>query len=156
MTYLPTYINGMFKLPVSTTSLIIFIPYVAYTLVQLIFSYIGDKCVTHKLVRIITIRKLFICGGNYISAVFLILCGYTHDLVMCIVFMTLAVAASSLPGSSLNSNMMDVSPKYIGLLMGVSNTFGTLHIFFFSFINEIYFFLINLYQVLYHLLLHHI
>ena len=42
-------------------------------------------------------------------------------------FMVATVGVSGFTGSGFGVNHMDISPKYAGVLMGLTNSFGTIH-----------------------------
>lgn len=51
MTYAPTFINGMYKTTISTTTLLIFFPFMSETVFQLIICPIGDYLIEHKYLK---------------------------------------------------------------------------------------------------------
>ena len=63
----------------------------------------------------------------FLSALFLLLCGYfgTTKLVA-VVLLTLGVGLSGLSMAGYPINHIDIAPNFAGVLMGISNTAGTI------------------------------
>jgi hypothetical protein len=58
---------------------------------------------------------------------FLLLCGYLGTTsTMAVVFLTVAVGSLGLNLSGFNCNHLDIAPRYGGVLMGLTNTAGTI------------------------------
>ena len=62
-----------------------------------------------------------------LPAVFLLLCGYFGNSVgWAIAFLSLSVGSSGFVIAGNSVNILDVAPKYAGILMGIANTTGTI------------------------------
>ena len=60
-------------------------------------------------------------------AAFLMLCGYFGNSIgWAIAFLSLSVGSSGFVVAGNSVNILDIAPKYAGILMGISNTFGTI------------------------------
>lgn len=130
MAYFPAYVKDIFEVSVGTASLMILFPYLFYFLVQILISPVGDWLIK-KGVRVITIRKSYIFFGNIFTAIFLIIAGYCKTMGLAVFFMTLSVGCSSIAPAGFNANMLDVTTRFSGVVMGFSNMFATIHIFFY-------------------------
>lgn len=126
MTYLPTYINGMFKLSVSMTSLISIFPYMTDSVLEIVSSFITDFIIQSGSFKIITIRKVFVIIGNLAAGIALMAAALSKNVTVMIVLMSLSVGATGITLTMEGANMMDISPHYSGIIMGISNTVGTL------------------------------
>ena len=66
-------------------------------------------------------------AGLTLPAVFLLLCGYFGTTVgWAIVFLSLSVGSSGFAVAGYPVNNLDIAPKYAGILLGISNMFGTI------------------------------
>ena len=66
-------------------------------------------------------------SGCLSSAIFLVLCGYFGTTtVSAVLLLTLAVGVNGLSIAGYGVNHLDISPRYAGILMGLSNSFATL------------------------------
>ena len=64
--------------------------------------------------------------GFILPAVFLVICGYYgNSVVAVVVLMSLALGSSGLVVAGFLSNHLDIAPNYAGILMGITNTAGT-------------------------------
>ena len=64
--------------------------------------------------------------GLFCSGFFLLLCGYFGtDTVTAIVFLTLGVGLQGMVVAGHNVNNLDIAPRYSGIIMGITNMFGT-------------------------------
>ena len=61
------------------------------------------------------------------AAVGLVIVGYLwSNRTLCVLFLTLAVGCSGLAQAGFNINHIDIAPQYAGILMGITNTAGTI------------------------------
>ena len=65
--------------------------------------------------------------GLCVPAMFLLLCSfYGNTSGWAITFLTLSVGTTSFGVAGYHVNYLDISPKYAGILMGISNTIATI------------------------------
>lgn len=126
MTYLPTFINGMYKLTVTMTSVISLFPYLANSLSQVLISVVTDMCIQSGKHKIVNLRKFCVLLGGIGASISLMGSAYAPNLTLMTVFMSSAVACIGFSSAMQSANMMDVSPHYAGIIMGCSNTFATI------------------------------
>uniref|UniRef100_A0A1I8HZH4 MFS domain-containing protein n=1 Tax=Macrostomum lignano TaxID=282301 RepID=A0A1I8HZH4_9PLAT len=98
------------------------------------------------------VRKLYICFGFGMEAIFLLVAGYSSDARVAVVCLTLAVGFSAIalsgswgtspipvitpslpkflfkpaPPAGFNVNLLDLAPRYAGILMGLANGVGSM------------------------------
>ena len=78
------------------------------------------------LIILITPLCFVLSAGVILPGAFLVICGYYgNNTVTAIVFMSCAVGASGLGAAGFFSNHLDIAPSYAGILMGITNTAGT-------------------------------
>lgn len=126
LTYLPTFIKSIYSLSLTMTSLLSLFPYLTLAIFQIVLSYVGDFAIKSGKFRLVTVRKSFVIIGNLTSSILLMLAVYAKSLTSMVIFMSFATGFAGLCASAENANMMDLSPHYAGIVMGISNTVATL------------------------------
>jgi hypothetical protein len=102
------------------------IPYVFQAIVALSSGPIADL-LRNKVLSTTNTRKLFTCSSCVLSATFLLLCAYVGDTkAKALVLLTISVASGGLVMAGYVVNMIDLSPRFAGVLMGISNSAGTI------------------------------
>ena len=75
---------------------------------------------------LITPLCFVLSAGVILPGAFLVICGYYgNNIVIAVVLMSCALGASGMGISGFNSNHLDIAPSYAGILMGITNTAGT-------------------------------
>ena len=70
---------------------------------------------------------IIVITGLCIPAMFLLLCSfYGNTAGWAITFLTLSVGCTCFGVAGYHVNYLDISPKYAGILMGISNTIATI------------------------------
>ncbi len=61
------------------------------------------------------------------GSIFLLLCGYYgNDTVSAVLLLSVAVGSGGFGLAGFNINHLDIAPRFAGLLMGITNTAGTI------------------------------
>lgn len=79
----------------------------------------------------LTIRISFYTNKFFIallgSATFLLLCGYLGNTrLLAVTFLTMGVGFGGISLAGFSINHIDIAPRFAGVLMGITNTAGTL------------------------------
>eukprot|EP00800_Vazella_pourtalesii_P005527 TRINITY_DN1649_c0_g1_i4.p1 TRINITY_DN1649_c0_g1~~TRINITY_DN1649_c0_g1_i4.p1 ORF type:complete len:207 (-),score=48.66 TRINITY_DN1649_c0_g1_i4:117-737(-) len=122
---MPTFLEQTIGLDIKTNGLLSAIPYAMFLTANMVAGEIADfirkRWISTKLTR-----KIFTLGGLFCSGFFLLLCGYFGtDTVTAIVFLTLGVGLQGMVVAGHNVNNLDIAPRYSGIIMGITNMFGT-------------------------------
>lgn len=128
MSYFPSYIKDIYDVSVSVAAFSILFPFLAYYVFQLIVGYIADKLIT-KGFKLVNVRKGIVFYGNILTSIFMIIGVYMNNLYAAIIIFTFSVGFSSFSFAAISANMLDITPKYSSILMGISNTCATINIF---------------------------
>eukprot|EP00730_Choanoeca_flexa_P002755 TRINITY_DN11163_c0_g1_i4.p1 TRINITY_DN11163_c0_g1~~TRINITY_DN11163_c0_g1_i4.p1 ORF type:complete len:676 (+),score=127.30 TRINITY_DN11163_c0_g1_i4:69-2096(+) len=128
LTCLPTYFNDVLRFNIESAGFNAAIPYLALFLVTLAGGQIADYVRSHDLMSTAAIRKLLNSICYILSALFLVLAGYVHqgDNATAVAYLTISVGAGGLSQSGFNINHLDISPRYAGVLMGLTNAAATI------------------------------
>jgi glycerol uptake facilitator-like aquaporin len=68
----------------------------------------------------------FSSKGCIVAGIFIVATSYTSQRYLCVVFLVLGVGFSGINATGYAVNHLDIAPRYAGLLMGLSNTFGSM------------------------------
>ena len=63
--------------------------------------------------------------GQFSPAIFLVATSYATSNTLAVAFLVIGVGLSGFSLSGFNINHLDVAPRFAGLLMGITNTAGT-------------------------------
>ncbi|XP_047145228.1 sialin isoform X1 [Hydra vulgaris] len=126
LTGLPKYFKDVLDFKLTENGFLSALPFIAAFIVSIFIGWFSDfirkkKCTT-------TFTRRFISAiGFYPSAVFLILASYSScsNIAWSVSCMVLATAFLAFNGSGYLVNHLDISPRFGGILMGLSNTLGT-------------------------------
>jgi glycerol uptake facilitator-like aquaporin len=64
--------------------------------------------------------------GCVFAGIFIVATSYVTQRYLCVVFLVLGVGFSGINATGYAVNHLDIAPRYAGLLMGLSNTFGSM------------------------------
>ncbi|XP_076471206.1 vesicular glutamate transporter 1-like [Babylonia areolata] len=120
----PAYLEDAFGFNIDASGTLSALPHLVMSVVVPLGGQLADFLRRHVL-STTTVRKIFNCGGFGLEAVFLLGVGFARDIVTSMVCLTIAVGFSGFAISGFNVNHLDLAPRYASILMGVSNSVGT-------------------------------
>ncbi|XP_035901461.1 sialin [Anopheles stephensi] len=121
MTQAPTYFNNVHGWNIEMTGLLSGIPHLCRMLFAYVFSIVGDHLLKHELMSRTGVRKMggtLCCVVNGIF-VFVLACSGCNSL-MATIFLTLATTVHGAVSTGPLANLVDMSPRYAGILLGFS------------------------------------
>lgn len=90
-------------------------------------GYVADWLRQHGTLTTTSVRRVFHFLGQLLPAISLVVLGYVGcHAYLAVALLTLAVGLDGISSSGFQVNHVDLSPTHAGLLMGLSNTFGTI------------------------------
>lgn len=89
-------------------------------------GYAADFLITKRLLTTTQVRKFFNCGGFLAQCTFMMLAAYVLQPTFVIVCLTLGVGLGAFSLSGFAVNHLDIAPQHAAVLMGITNTFGTI------------------------------
>ncbi|EGD78838.1 hypothetical protein PTSG_01814 [Salpingoeca rosetta] len=145
LTCLPTYFNDVLQFNISSSGIYASLPYLALFLVTLAGGQLADYFRVHNILSTTWVRKLHNTTAYTIAVIFLVLAGYTGKAnvsptdpgllgstglskseALAVTYLTISTGALGLTQSGFNINHLDVSPRFAGVLMGITNGFATI------------------------------
>lgn len=120
---IPTYLDSRLGYDLKSNTLLSSLPYFALWLLSLFISPLADYLITKKYLSIGASRKLFNTIGLFVPAIAMITLSFIdkEDKEVAVVLLVIAVGVNSCVFSGYNVNHIDLSPKYSGTLMGITN-----------------------------------
>lgn len=126
LTFLPTFMQDVFKFQTSATGWLSAVPYLAMAIVLQVAGHLADWVLTKGYMSRTNVRKLFNCGAFLAQTIFMVAASYASTVTGCLVFLTIAVGLGGFAWSGFSVNHLDIAPPHASVLMGLSNTVATL------------------------------
>ncbi|XP_037040473.1 vesicular glutamate transporter 3-like [Bradysia coprophila] len=127
--YQSAYLKQIFAFDTAQAGLVGALPYLSMAIIIPFGGVMADYLRKSGAMTTTGVRKLFNCGGFGFEALFLVLVAFSNTAGKALTFLTFAVAFSGFAKSGYNVNCLDIAPRYASILMGISNTIGTLAVF---------------------------
>lgn len=124
LTWLPTYVNEALGVDLSDVGFYTMVPYLVLFLALNLAGWATDRLLDFGL-SVTAVRKLMQTIGFAGPAFFLILIGGVTSAPTAILYMSCAMGLSGFAMGGFGANHLDIGPRYAGVLMGLSNTAGT-------------------------------
>ncbi|XP_072463224.1 probable small intestine urate exporter isoform X2 [Notamacropus eugenii] len=121
-TSLPTLLDNMFDFNFKKNGSLSALPLITSWVSMTLGGYIADFLLSKKILRLITVRKLFTFLGMFFPSLFTVLIPYV-DSTTAIVFLILASSMSALCFSGFIINPLDIAPRYASFLMSLETGF---------------------------------
>ena len=125
LAWLPTYVNKGLNVDFASVGIFSMFPYIAAFLFFNIAGFVADK-LSMRGWETTRIRKSMQAVGFGGPALILLFVGYVESAPAAIALMTLANIFIAFSAGGFIVNHLDIAPRYAGVLMGLSNTAGTI------------------------------
>lgn len=126
LTSLPMFMRDVLEYPLDAAGILAAFPYILMAVVVQISGYLADTIRADGKLSTTHIRKIFTCGAYLGQAMFMLLTALIMSRGTSTVFLSLALGLGGLTWAGFGVNHLDVAPKYAAILMGISNTVGTI------------------------------
>lgn len=125
MNWLPTYFDKALQTSLEELGFSKMVPYLFMFLFSNIGGVVADHLITKRMFSITWTRKLLNTIGFLVSAVALMVLPLVKTVSWTLVCASISLGSLALGRAGFAVNHMDIAPKYAGIVMGVSNTAGT-------------------------------
>ncbi|XP_063531911.1 vesicular glutamate transporter 1 isoform X2 [Cydia strobilella] len=126
LTFLPTFMQDVFKFETSATGWLSAVPYLAMAIILQVAGHLADWVLRKGYMSRTNVRKLFNCGAFLAQTIFMVAASYASTVTGCLVNLTIAVGLGGFAWSGFSVNHLDIAPPHASVLMGLSNTVATL------------------------------
>uniref|UniRef100_A0A8C9PYL1 Uncharacterized protein n=1 Tax=Spermophilus dauricus TaxID=99837 RepID=A0A8C9PYL1_SPEDA len=127
MSYTPTYISSVLQTNLRDSGILSALPFVVGCVCIILSGLLADFLLSRRVLRLVTIRKLFTAIGNgvvFSSGVLVALHWVRSSHGTTMVFLALSSAFSSLCEAGVLVNFLDIAPRYAGFLKGLMQIFA--------------------------------
>ncbi|KAL1509307.1 hypothetical protein ABEB36_004069 [Hypothenemus hampei] len=123
---IPTYLDHVIKLNIRNNGLLSALPFFTLWILSFVFSYFSDCMINKRIVSVGTARKLFNTLGLVGSAISMVFLAHTENdhPTRALILLVCSTGALSSCMSGWSINHIDLSPKFAGTLMGLTNGFA--------------------------------
>jgi ACS family sodium-dependent inorganic phosphate cotransporter len=108
------------------TGFISALPYLAMGTMLGIAGYIADLCQVKGYLTTTQVRRYFNCTAFMAQTVFMFLAVYILHPAITVACITIAIGLGAFAWCGFAVNHLDIAPQFAGILMGITNTFGTI------------------------------
>ncbi|OQV14442.1 Sialin [Hypsibius exemplaris] len=127
LTNIPTYLSKILHFSLETNGFLSALPYVVSAIVMIVSGFFADLLTHRRVLSTTAVRRVFHFTGQLLPSIFLVALGYVGcDVPAAVALLTLAIGLDGLSMSGYQVNAVDLSPTHAGMLMGLSNTFGSI------------------------------
>ncbi|KAK5646087.1 hypothetical protein RI129_004551 [Pyrocoelia pectoralis] len=126
LTQLPTFMKDTLHFELASTGVMAGIPYLVMAVTTPIAGKVADSLLEREIFNITQVRKICNYAACIGPAVFLLAAAYLISPVGTTICMSVAVGMSAFKWSGYGINHLDIAPQHASVLMGISNTFGTI------------------------------
>ncbi|XP_068189155.1 sialin [Antennarius striatus] len=127
LTSLPTYMDSILHFDLKSNGFLSALPYLGGWLMAIVSGFLADYMIRRKIFSLTVVRKLFTAVGLLSSAGFLLGVAYVGcSHIYTITLLTLSTTIGATAATGVFINQMDIAPRYSGILLGITNTFGTI------------------------------
>ncbi|GAB0100081.1 hypothetical protein DMENIID0001_160640 [Sergentomyia squamirostris] len=123
---LPLYLTDTFNFELNTTGILSAVPYFAIIGLLFVSGYLADWLQVKNYLTTGQVRRYFNSAAFIIQMIFMMLTAFAHDPAPSMIYITIAVGSNSLSWSGYVVNPLDIAPSHASIIMGLSNSFGTL------------------------------
>ncbi|XP_017551738.1 sialin [Pygocentrus nattereri] len=127
LTSLPTYMDTVLHFDLRQNSFLSALPYLGGWLSSVLSGVIADSLLERKLLGVTAVRKIFTVIGMLLPAGLLVAVGFSGcSGILAVTFLTLSTTIGGASSAGVFMNQIDIAPRYAGILLGITNTFGTI------------------------------
>lgn len=124
LSWLPTYVNQALGVELAAVGLYTMLPFLMSAVGMNVAGWFADRLLERGL-SITAVRKLLQTIGFGGAATVLLVIGHVTSAPLAMFLMSIATFLAAMAISGFGANHLDIAPRYAGVLMGISNTAGT-------------------------------
>ncbi|KAL2080375.1 hypothetical protein ACEWY4_024168 [Coilia grayii] len=127
LTSLPTYMDTVLHFDLRQNSFLSALPYLGGWLFSVLSGVVADFLLERELLSTTAVRKSFTVIGLLLPAALLVAVGFTGcSGMLAVLCLTLSSTLGGISAAGVFVNQIDIAPRYAGMLLGITNTFGTI------------------------------
>lgn len=126
LTELPSYLNKQLSFDFTSSAVLSVLPFISQFMFTNINGIFIDKLINNKYLTRKNGRILATICCSIIPGIMLVLCGYSNNKTIVIIFLSIAAGFMGCSSSGFLSTYVDISPTLSNIMYAISNTSGTL------------------------------
>ncbi|XP_037046143.1 sialin-like isoform X2 [Bradysia coprophila] len=125
LTQLPSFLKDILNYDISNSGFLSALPYLTLSILVFVSSFLADWFQVKSILTTSQVRRYFNCLSFLGQTVFMLLAAFIVHRTYSVVLLTIGVGIGAFSLSGFTVNHLDIAPNYASILMGISNTFGT-------------------------------
>ncbi|KAF5269201.1 hypothetical protein FQR65_LT02502 [Abscondita terminalis] len=126
LTQLPTFMKDVMHFELETSGFVSAIPYLTVSFSLFFAGQLADWLQTKGIFTTTQVRRIFNSGAYVAQTLFMLGAGYLLSPVGTTICLCFAVGLGGFAWAGFGVNHLDIAPQHASILMGISNTFGTI------------------------------
>lgn len=128
LTGLPSYLKEVLDFSITENGFVSALPYILSFIGTVGGGQLADWLRYNRILTTGEARKVFCSAGFLIPAFLLVSTSYVgcDNTSLAVVLFTIALGVQSFNSTSYSVNHLDISPRFAGILVGITNAFGTI------------------------------
>ncbi|KAA0710345.1 Sialin H(+)/nitrate cotransporter H(+)/sialic acid cotransporter [Triplophysa tibetana] len=127
LTSLPIYMETILHFNLQQNSMLSALPYLGGWLSAVGSGVLADNLLERELLSVTAVRKIFTFIGLFLPALFLVAVGFSGcSGTLAVTLLTVSSTLGGVSAAGVFINQIDIAPRYAGMLLGITNTFGTI------------------------------
>lgn len=122
---IPRFFQKVLEFDIATTGFLVSLPYLIKAIVGPSGGILADMLIMRKF-SVRNVRRMIFTFGCTTASVFIVAVGYAKNKGMAIGLLCMGVGVTGLNATGYAVNILDIAPKYAGVIIGISNVFGSM------------------------------
>jgi nitrate/nitrite transporter NarK len=122
---IPKFFQKVLGFDIATTGFLVSLPYVFKAIVGPSGGVIADMLITYKM-SVRNVRRLIFTIGCTVAGIFIVGVGYAPTKGIALALLCCGVGITGLNSTGYAVNILDIAPKFAGVIIGFSNVFGSI------------------------------
>ncbi len=118
-------ISDILNYDISNSGILSALPYLTLSILVFVSSFLADWLQVKSILTTSQVRRYFNCISFLLQTAFMLMAAFIVHKTYSVVLLTIGVGIGAFSLSGFTVNHLDIAPNYASILMGISNTFGT-------------------------------
>eukprot|EP00095_Tigriopus_kingsejongensis_P003697 maker-scaffold1581_size34907-snap-gene-0.7 protein:Tk03697 transcript:maker-scaffold1581_size34907-snap-gene-0.7-mRNA-1 annotation:"vesicular glutamate transporter -like" len=126
LTGLPMFMRDVLGYKMDAAGFLAAFPYLLMAVIVQGAGVLADYARTKGRLSTTQVRKLFTCGSYACQTIFMTMTAFMMTRGLAITFLSCSLGCGGFAWAGFSINHLDIAPQYAAILMGISNTIGTI------------------------------
>lgn len=125
LTHMPTFMKETLDFNIEESGILSALPSLLMLFILPKAGLLADWLINRELLTISQVRKMFCCGSFIGQAVLMMIVAFVMTPAAAVTSLSIAVGVGAFAFASFFVNPLDIAPQYASIIVGLSNTAGT-------------------------------